>query len=102
YVNDNNDSYPIIRGWAATGGQKGTNTPAFVVGPFGTDQDPTNRPLDRYVSALESWHCPSDHGDANYGANNCFVQYGNSYCTQNTVDSWRTAHVTADSDRASY
>ena len=34
------------------------------------------------------------------GAKNCFVEYGNSYVTQHNVDSWRTAHVTADSDLA--
>jgi prepilin-type processing-associated H-X9-DG protein len=62
--------------------------------------DATNRPLNRYVPALETWRCPSDRGDANYGAKNCFVEYGNSYVTQHGVDSWRVAHVTADSDPA--
>jgi prepilin-type processing-associated H-X9-DG protein len=28
------------------------------------------------------------------------VEYGNSYVTQHDVDSWRTAHVTADSNPA--
>ena len=99
YVQDNNDSYPLIRGWAATGGQKGTYTlnPA-VADSFGVYIDYTNRPLNRYVSAVETWHCPSDRGDANYGAKNCFQEYGNSYVTQHNVDSWRTAHVTADLD----
>jgi prepilin-type N-terminal cleavage/methylation domain-containing protein len=100
YVQDNADVYPTIRGWGAAGGQRGTPTAttAWLDAPFGISVDPTNRPLDRYVPALETWHCPSDKGDANYGALNCFVEYGNSYVTQHDVDSWRTAHVTADSD----
>ena len=101
YVNENNESYPRIRGWGAAGGQRGTNTlPQNIKDAFGTDEDKTNRPLDVYVTSVDSWRCPSDHGDANYGAKNCFVEYGNSYLTQHDVDSWRTAHVTADTDPA--
>jgi prepilin-type N-terminal cleavage/methylation domain-containing protein/prepilin-type processing-associated H-X9-DG protein len=98
YVQDNNDVYPLIRGWGGAGGQRGTPTPtsAWLVGPFGIDTDYTNRPLNLYVPAPETWRCPADRGDANYGTKNCFVEYGNSYVTQHNVDSWRTAHVTAD------
>ena len=100
YVQDNADIYPTIRGWGAAGGQRGTPTAttAWLDAPFGISVDATNRPLNRYVPAVETWRCPSDRGDANYGALNCFVEYGNSYVTQHDVDSWRTAHVTADSD----
>ena len=100
YVQDNADTYPTIRGWGAAGGQRGTltATTAWLDAPFGISVDATNRPLNRYVPAVETWRCPSDRGDANYGALNCFVEYGNSYVTQHDVDSWRTAHVTADSD----
>lgn len=99
YVHDNADSYPLIRGWGAAGGQKGTYTlnPA-VSDSFGVYVDYTNRPLNRYVTAVQTWNCPSDKGDANYGAKNCFLEYGNSYVTQHMVDSWRTAHVTSDLD----
>lgn len=102
YVQDNVDGYPTIRGWGAAGGQRGTPTAttAWLDAPFGISVDPTNRPLNIYVPAIATWRCPSDHGDANYGALNCFVEYGNSYVTQHDVDSWRTAHVTADSNPA--
>jgi prepilin-type processing-associated H-X9-DG protein len=102
YVQDNNDTYPLIRGWGAAGGQRGKLTPttAWLELPFGTAVDATNRPLNKYVAAIETWRCPSDHGDANYGAKNCYLEYGSSYVTQHGVDSWRTAHVTADTDPA--
>jgi len=100
YVQDNGDIYPTIRGWGAAGGQPGTPTPttAWLDIPFGISVDRTNRPLNKYVPGVQTWRCPSDRGDANYGAKNCFVEYGNSFVTQHDVDSWRTAHVTADSD----
>ncbi len=102
YVHDNNDTYPRIRGWGGAGGQRGTPTPitAWLVPYFGIDMDYTNRPLNQYVPARETWHCPADKGDANYKAKNCYVEYGNSYVTQHNVDSWRTEHVTADSTPA--
>ncbi len=104
YVQDNADVYPLIRGWGGAGGQRGKLTPttAWLEAPFGTAVDATNRPLNKYASAVETWRCPSDRGDANYGAKNCFEEYGNSYVTQHAVESWRTAHVTADSDPAYY
>jgi prepilin-type N-terminal cleavage/methylation domain-containing protein/prepilin-type processing-associated H-X9-DG protein len=99
YADDNNGSYPAMRGWGAAGGQKGTYSVNPAVGAsFGTYVEATNRPLNRYVPSVETWRCPSDRGDLNYGAKNCFIEYGNSYVTQHNVDSWRTAHVTADSD----
>ncbi len=100
YVQDNADWYPLIRGWGGAGGQRGTPTPTttWLVPYFGIQEDYTNRPLNKYVTAAETWRCPSDHGDANYGAKNCFLEYGNSYVTQHNVDSWRTTHVTADKD----
>jgi prepilin-type N-terminal cleavage/methylation domain-containing protein/prepilin-type processing-associated H-X9-DG protein len=98
YSQDNSELYPIIRGWAASGGQKGSYTLDPGVGSsFGVSVDYTNRPLNRYVPAREAWHCPSDKGDANYGAKNCFLEYGNSYVTQHGWDSWRTRHVTGES-----
>ncbi len=101
YVQDNNDSFPLIRGWGAAGGQRGTYTYlSYVADSFGVYVDYTNRPLNRYVSARETWRCPSDKGDANYNCNHCYLEYGNSYVTQHIVDSWRTTHVTADMDPA--
>jgi hypothetical protein len=59
--------------------------------------DITNRPLDKYVPAVASWDCPSDKGDPNYGAKNCFVEYGNSYCTEWAVEAWGVQHVAGQS-----
>jgi len=99
YVEDNNQSYPFIRGWGAAGGQRGNYTlDESVAYAFGTEVVYNNRPLNVYVPALLAWQCPADAGDANYAANNCFSNYGNSYVTQLDVDSWRTAHVAADTD----
>ena len=96
YADENSDIYPITVGWGDFGGQRGTPTPTttWLIPYFGINQDFTNRPLNKYVAARESWHCPSDQGDPNYGAKNCFVEYGNSYCTQWSVDSWGVKHVT--------
>lgn len=99
YVDDNNQMYPIIRGWGAAGGQKGTyNLDAGVAYSFGVQQDYNSRPLNKYVPAVSTWSCPSDKGDANYGAKNCFVEYGNSYVPEHAIDAWRTQHVTGESD----
>jgi prepilin-type N-terminal cleavage/methylation domain-containing protein len=99
YVDDNNQSYPFIRGWGAMGGQMGTyNLDAFVALSAGVATDYTNRPLNKYVPAVLTWRCPADAGDANYSCSNCFSGYGDSYVTQNDMDVWRTEHVTADSD----
>jgi len=97
YVEDNRDSYAITTGWGDFGGQRGKPTPItlWLVPYFGIYNDATNRPLNKYVSAPESWHCPSDKGDPNYGAINCFLEYGNSYCTQWASDPWGVKHVTA-------
>jgi prepilin-type N-terminal cleavage/methylation domain-containing protein/prepilin-type processing-associated H-X9-DG protein len=102
YVQDNADIYPLIRGWGGAGGQRGTPTAVTLwLDPyFGISVEATNRPLNKYVSNVAVWRCPSDRGDANYGAKNCFIEYGNSYVTQHNADSWRTAHVTADIDPA--
>jgi prepilin-type N-terminal cleavage/methylation domain-containing protein/prepilin-type processing-associated H-X9-DG protein len=102
YVDDNNQSYPVIRGWGGAGGQRGNYTlDAFVANSFGVTTDYTNRPLNKYVPAVQTWQCPADAGDANYQAKSCYTGYGNSYVTQHGVDSWRTAHVTAESTGAS-
>lgn len=99
YVDDNNQSYPIMRGWAAAGGQQGTNNLGWSVDySFGTYVPYNQRPLNKYVVADKTWSCPADKGDANYGAKNCFLEYGNSYCPEHAVDAWRTRHVTGDTD----
>ncbi len=99
YADDSGDWYPWMRGWAAAGGQKGTYTlDGYVADSFGVATTFANRPLNRYVPSVATWQCPSDKGDVNYGANNCFVQYGNSYCPEHVFDVWRVQHITADTD----
>jgi len=99
YVNDNSDSYPYIRGWAAAGGQLGNLTlSSSVAVAFGVTNDYTNRILNSYVPNASIWQCPSDNGEAIYQVNNCFAAYGNSYCPQHDTDAWSVQHVTADSD----
>jgi prepilin-type N-terminal cleavage/methylation domain-containing protein len=95
YAEDNQNTYPATTGWGDFGGQRGTptSTTQWLVPYFGINVDYTNRPLNKYVPALESWHCPADKGDPNYGAKNCFIEYGNSYCTQWAVDSWGVRHI---------
>jgi hypothetical protein len=75
YVDDNGDSYPRQRGWGAAGGKKGTySRDASVGASFGVSVDATNRPLNVYVPAIETWHCPSDKGDANLMATTSTIQ----------------------------
>ncbi len=98
YAEDNRDTFPVTVGWGDFGGQRGKTTPItqWLVPYFGIDVDYTNRPLNKYVPARESWHCPADKGDPNYGALNCYVEYGNSYCTQWAYDSWGVKHLSGD------
>jgi prepilin-type N-terminal cleavage/methylation domain-containing protein/prepilin-type processing-associated H-X9-DG protein len=101
YADDSGDWYPWMRGWAAAGGQLGTyNLDDYVAESFGVTNTFATRPLNQYVPSVATWQCPSDKGDVNYGANNCFVQYGNSYCPEHVFDIWRVEHITADTDRA--
>jgi prepilin-type N-terminal cleavage/methylation domain-containing protein len=95
YAEDNRDNFPITTGWGDFGGQKGapTSTTAWLIPDFGINVDYTNRPLNKYVIAIGSWRCPSDKGDPNYGAQNCFVEYGNSYCTEWSNDYWGVKHL---------
>jgi prepilin-type N-terminal cleavage/methylation domain-containing protein/prepilin-type processing-associated H-X9-DG protein len=101
YVDDYRQTYPFIRGWGAAGGQLGNYRDSLTPGvayAFGVTNTYTNRPLNRYVLNVLTWQCPADAGDANYACSNCFAGYGNSYVPQHATDSWRTEHVTADTD----
>ena len=94
YVDDNNDSYPIQRGWHAAGGTNGTYGGSTVAA--------TNRPLNKYAPGLEVFRCPSDKGDQLNSASikNCYLNYGTSYLPQWQHDSFRVRHVLGDADAA--
>src|SRR5271155_601403 len=60
YADDNNGIYPQTTGWGDFGGQRGTptSTTQWLVPFFGIYTDYTNRPLNKYIASLQSWHCP--------------------------------------------
>jgi prepilin-type N-terminal cleavage/methylation domain-containing protein len=93
YVEDWNDFYPAYGDWAALGGKRGT------VMLHGSLIDPTNRPLNKYTSALELYHCPADKGDALYPSysGSCWDLWGNSYLMTWRNDRYRVQHVGGDS-----
>src|SRR2546427_11661113 len=66
YAEDNRDFFPIHGAWATVGGMIRTNvrTKPIVHDNVGE----TNRPLNTYVTAVETFHCPSDHGDSYWAA----------------------------------
>src|SRR6266436_9379200 len=62
YADDNRGFYPVHSGWANVGGQGPTN--AFITPGYGAEVGATNRPLNKYASNVELFHCPSDKGDS--------------------------------------
>ena len=93
YTDDNGEFYPIHNDWATVGGKKGT------WGIYSGNTAETNRPLNKYVGAVELFHCPADKGDfLNLPKGvTCFVAWGNSYLGMWVTDAWGIKHVTADS-----
>jgi prepilin-type N-terminal cleavage/methylation domain-containing protein/prepilin-type processing-associated H-X9-DG protein len=101
YATDNADFYPAYGGWGTMGGKKGVMTLHGGLTP------PDKRPLNKYVSNFESWHCPADKGDSLYKpefkaakVQTCFDGWGNSYLTVWAVEMLRVKHVTGDSTAA--
>jgi prepilin-type N-terminal cleavage/methylation domain-containing protein len=95
YADDNNDNFPVHNGWGNVGGNKGKSD----IGGHGGLTEATNRPLYRYISAVETFRCPADKGDAYYPdfKQTCYVGWGNSYLVQWALDLYATRHVTGDS-----
>ena len=58
YAEDNIGVYPLTTGWGDFGGRRGVPTPTtqWLVPYFGIYTESTNRPLNKYVPAVESWH----------------------------------------------
>ncbi len=97
YSQDNEDFYPRVAGWADWGGTPTNNT----IGP--ASHGGTNRPVNRYVSNVETFHCPSDKGDSLYNITiPCFNAWGNSYLTPWGIERYRVQHVTGDVLAGSY
>lgn len=93
YVDDSNDSYPDYANWAAYGGQAGTNM------LHGSMIPPSQRPLNKYTSNIQIFHCPADQGDALYPVQgpNCWEAYGNSYLMDWRSDRYAVQFVGGDS-----
>lgn len=89
YVDENNDSFPVIKDWNGAGGTNGTYTLYIAA---------TNRPLNKYTQTYDVFRCPNDKGDQLNGGNirNCYLSYGTSYLPQFQQDSFRTRHVCGD------
>jgi prepilin-type N-terminal cleavage/methylation domain-containing protein len=98
YADDNLDSYPVYPDWGELGGTTGTMT---LHDAFKLTVD--KRPLNKYVPALQTFHCPSDKGDSLWksifpkGTRSCYEAWGNSYLTVWAVETLRVKHVTGNS-----
>ena len=99
YADDNRDYFPVHSGWGDFGGKYWTN--ASVTGnaaDYGGKTQETNRPLNKYVGAVEVFHCPADTGDSlNTQVKTCFTGWGNSYLVEWAGDAFGVKHVTGDS-----
>ncbi|MBI4663695.1 MAG: type II secretion system protein [Verrucomicrobia bacterium] len=95
YADDSNDSYPAHKGWGDVGGIQGTNAgTSTATAPFTPAEQ---RPLNAYVGQPHAFKCPADKGDSYRFVDHCFFGYGNSYLVVWAVDTYRTKHLTGDS-----
>ena len=96
YNDDNNDTYPVHDGWAAVGGQRPTNAVTSGNAAFyGSNEAEANRPLNKYVGNVNTFHCPSDQGDPlPPSPKNCWEAWGNSYLVEWNSDDYRVKAVT--------
>jgi len=98
FCDDNEDFYPRHNGWGNFGGNTGTNQTGNAAA-YGGLIRATNRPLWRYIQAVESFHCPADNGDAlNPQVKTCYGGWGNSYLIEWYGNAFRIAKVTGNSD----
>jgi prepilin-type N-terminal cleavage/methylation domain-containing protein len=101
YADDSNDFYPVYEDWGTMGGKVG------AMDLHGGKVPKERRPMNKYIPAVESFHCPGDKGDSLYKpgfaaakVKNCFDAWGNSYLTVWAVETLRIQHVTGDSRAA--
>ncbi|HTI72203.1 MAG TPA: prepilin-type N-terminal cleavage/methylation domain-containing protein [Candidatus Limnocylindria bacterium] len=103
YNDDNEGRYPVHSAWGDVGGKYWTNAAGAANGGLTLEAD---RPLNRYVGAVETFRCPADAGDPlTPGIKSCFSAWGNSYRVQWSGSSFKTRNVTGnlkqvDSERA--
>ncbi len=97
YADDNQDYYPTYDNWGNWGGNTG------VMELHGGLTAVDKRPLNVYVPAVETFHCPGDKGDSLWkdtfppGVKSCYAGWGNSYLVVWAVETLRVKHVTGDS-----
>ncbi len=90
YMDDFNDTMPLVQDWASLGGKTGR---------YDTTVNETNKPLYRYQSTPEIFRCPADRGDiagsrfVGINSTNCYLQYGTSYLIEYAIDFMRTKRV---------
>jgi len=78
YTADSADFFPVYEDWGTWGGNTGPM--ALHGGPVPVDR----RPLNKYVPAVETFHCPGDKGDSLWksqfpaGIQSCYAGWGNS------------------------
>jgi prepilin-type N-terminal cleavage/methylation domain-containing protein len=98
YADDNRDFFPVHGDWGTHGGYVRSNVTTVQV--MHDRARETNRPLNIYVRAAETFHCPSDKGDSYWPAESnpsCYAAWGNSYLPMWSVDWFGVKHTTANS-----
>jgi prepilin-type N-terminal cleavage/methylation domain-containing protein len=98
YADDNREFLPIHGDWATVGGFIRSNvTTVQIVHDRARE---TTRPLNIYVRAAKTFHCPSDRGDSYWPVESnpsCYGAWGNSYLAMWAVNWFGVKHTTADS-----
>ncbi len=93
YSDEHNEKYPVAPTWATVGGIKGTNS-SYNANIY----DWTNRLLNPYVQARETYRCPNDRGDSlNGGINSAYFGYGTSYLVQWNGNNFRVQKISGNS-----
>ena len=98
YADDNQDFLPVHGDWGTAGGFIRTNVKTKPI--VHDTQGETNRPLNAYVPAAETFHCPSDKGDSywpNESKPSCYAGWGNSYLPMWQLNWFGVKHTTANS-----
>ncbi|MEW6156681.1 MAG: type II secretion system protein [Verrucomicrobiota bacterium] len=97
YADENREFYAVYPDWGNLGGKTGPMT------LHGGHLAITNRPLNKYVGNVETFHCPADKGDSYWKSTfprnikSCYDAWGNSYLAAWAVETLRMQHVMGDS-----